>query len=81
MAPIRRLEEEALVTTRDNSNLPTTTSREGSQEIPINGMGVAGIAIFIIFLSTVLIAITCLNGIFVNTKFIDTPLLLGKIEY
>jgi hypothetical protein len=44
-------------------------------------MGVAGIAVTIIFLSVILIAVTCIDGIFVNTKFIDTPLLLGKIEY
>jgi hypothetical protein len=78
---MRVLEQTTELTNNNNSELPTTTRRENSEEIPINGMGVAGIAVFIIFISVILIGITCLDGIFVNTKFIDTPLLLGKIEY
>ena len=49
--------------------------------ISINGTGVAGIATFIIFLITVLIGITCIDNIFVSTKFVEHPLLLGKVEY
>ncbi len=47
----------------------------------INGHGAAGLMIIFMFIFVVIIASIALTGIFVNTKFVDTPLLLGKIEY
>lgn len=47
----------------------------------INGSGVAAIAIMILFLFVIYISSMALTNIFVNTKFVDTPLLLGKVEY
>jgi hypothetical protein len=49
--------------------------------ISINGYGAAGLAITFMFLFVVIIGSNALTSIFVNTKFVDTPLLLGKIEY
>jgi hypothetical protein len=51
------------------------------QQLHINGMGAAGIGVTIVFLIPVLIGIMALMSIFVNTKTVEHPLLVGKIEY
>ena len=70
MGPIRLLLQQ-MQKTQSNEN----------KGISINGNGVAGIASFLIFLITIVIGTMALTSIFVNTKLVDTPLLLGKIEY
>jgi hypothetical protein len=57
------------------------TSQDVQIGLSINGNGFTGISIIIIFLFVVIISSMALTNIFVNTKFVDTPLLLGKIEY
>lgn len=47
----------------------------------INGNGVAGIAVGFIFLIAVLIGVQVMMAIFVNTKTIDEPLRMGRIEH
>jgi hypothetical protein len=59
----------------------TSTATDNIKGLPINGAGVAGIASFILFLITLLIGLTCLDGIFVSTKFVEHPLILGKVEF
>jgi hypothetical protein len=61
--------------------LVQTSQNAENKGISINGYGAAGVGITIMFLFVVIIASIAMAGIFVNTKFVDTPLLLGKIEY
>ena len=49
--------------------------------IRINGGGVSGIAVTFIFFITVLIGVQIMMAIFVNTKTIDEPLRMGRIEH
>jgi hypothetical protein len=49
--------------------------------IHIGGNGVAGIATAFLFLLPILFAFMAMQAIFVNTKTIEHPLLMGKIEY
>lgn len=49
--------------------------------ININGSGVSGIAVGFVFLITVLIGVQIMMAIFVNTKTIDEPLRMGRIEH
>jgi len=60
---------------------PQAPAPAPSPGISINGYGIAGIASMIIFMVAVLIALTCLDNIFVSTKFVEHPLLLGKVEF
>ena len=61
--------------------LVQTTQTLDNKGKSINGTGVAAIAVMILFLFVIYISSTALTNIFVNTKFVDTPLLLGKVEY
>ena len=54
--------------------LPLKAYIAASGEIHINGNGVAGIAVTILFLIPVFIGSFALMSIFVNTKILDTPL-------
>ena len=63
------------------TNVIKSQTKKTTDGISINGTGVAGIATFIIFLIVILIGITCIDNIFVSTKFVEHPLLLGKVEY
>jgi len=65
------------ITQMTTVNAPTNTT---TTTISINGYGVAGIFSFIFLLVTVVIAISCMDSIFVSTKFVEHPLLLGKVE-
>ena len=49
--------------------------------IHINGIGVAGIAVGFLFTFAILIGLHIMMVIFVNTKTIDEPLRMGRIEY
>ena len=49
--------------------------------IHINGIGVGGIAVGFLFTFAILIGIQIMMVIFVNTKTIDEPLRMGRIEY
>lgn len=70
-----------------NSTIETTTSKTNSQNkddlipIHINGTGVSGIAATFIFFISVFIGIYIMMAIFVNTKTIDEPLKMGRIEH
>jgi hypothetical protein len=68
-----------------NKNTPIRMLVQTSQEVKtgksINGYGAAGLGIIFMFLFVVIIGSMAMTNIFVNTKFVDTPLLLGKIEY
>jgi len=57
------------------------SSSQSTTNIPINGYGIAGIAAMVIFFVTLIIALSCLDNIFVSTKFVEHPLLLGKVEF
>jgi hypothetical protein len=61
--------------------LQTSQTETISQGKSINGNGAAGLIVVFLFLFVVIIGSIAMTGIFVNTKFVDTPLLLGKIEY
>jgi hypothetical protein len=66
-----------LLVTNNTDTDPQPSSKSyasGSNEIHINGSGVAGIAVTILFLIPVLIGSYALMSIFVNTKFLDQPL-------
>ena len=62
----------------NNTALPNNST---TPSIHINGIGVAGIAVGFIFLFSILMALEIMKAIFVNTKTIDEPLRMGKIEY
>ena len=49
--------------------------------IHINGIGVGGIAVGFLFTFVILIGMQIMMAIFVNTKTIDEPLRMGRIEY
>jgi hypothetical protein len=49
--------------------------------IHINGIGVGGIAVGFLFTFAILIGLHIIMVIFVNTKTIDEPLRMGRIEY
>jgi hypothetical protein len=70
-----------LITT-DNSNSPSSSAKktDAPTELHISGMGVAGIAVAIVFLVPVLIGCMAIMSIFVNTKFIDQPLKIKIME-
>jgi hypothetical protein len=61
--------------------LQTSQVENKAEGKSINGYGAAGLMIVFMFLFVVIIASIAMTGIFVNTKFVDTPLLLGKIEF
>jgi hypothetical protein len=69
------------IATPTSNSVPNTLPKDSPTGIPINGAGVAGIFTFILFLVILLIGVTCIDGIFVSTKFVEHPLLLGKVEY
>ncbi len=74
----------------DSSILPDPSSNDSStgintyakstNTILINGTGVAGIGVTILFLIPVLIGCFAMMGIFVNTKFIDQPIKIKITE-
>jgi len=47
----------------------------------INGNGVAGILVAVIFIIIAMMAVVSMMSLFVNTKIVLTPLLLGRVEY
>lgn len=49
--------------------------------IHINGIGVGGIAVGFLFTICILIGVNIMMVIFVNTKTIDEPLRMGRIEH
>ena len=49
--------------------------------IHINGIGVGGIAVGFLFTFAILIGVHIMMVIFVNTKTIDEPLRMGRIEH
>lgn len=55
-------------------------AKGGNQTIHMTGHGVAGLFTVILFLVPVLILTSCMMDIFVSTKQVDKPLLLGKID-
>lgn len=57
------------------------TEIETETPIHINGSGVSGIAVSFIFFIAVFIGIYIMMAIFVNTKTIDEPLKMGRIEH
>lgn len=63
-----------LLVTNNITTVNKANNVYGSNEIHINGSGVAGIGITILFLIPVLIGSYALMSIFVNTKFLDQPL-------
>ncbi len=63
-----------LLVTNNSNTVNKANNVYGSNEIHINGSGVAGIGITILFLIPVLIGSYALMSIFVNTKFLDQPL-------
>ena len=65
------------------NDAPSSTSNayvSDPSEIKINGNGVAGIWIFIVFLIPVSIGSMALMSIFVNTKFLESPLRIKIME-
>lgn len=54
--------------------------KDNDQIIHMTGHGVAGIFTIILFLVPVLILTSCMMDIFVSTKQVDKPLLVGKID-
>ena len=62
------------------NNVKTNTS-VNRNNVMITGNGVGGLAIAAIFIITSLIAIVSMMSVFVNTKVLTNPLLLGKVEY
>lgn len=61
----------------------TTATNKAAAErrIPINGSGVGGIATGFLFLFVFICGISAAMSIFVNTKHLKNPLVLGKVEY
>jgi hypothetical protein len=51
-----------------------------TSQILINGNGVAGISVVIIFLIPVIIGSLALMGTFVNTKFLDQPIKIKVMD-
>lgn len=68
--------ESDVVSPNNNQNVITSADNNSTTAsgISINGKGVAGISVFIIFLIPVLIGSFALMSIFVNTKFLDQPI-------
>ncbi len=68
-----------------NQQNPMNSTLKGNQDnityYHINGPGVAGIAVGFLFLIGVLIGIQVMTAIFVNTKTIDEPLRMGRLEH
>jgi hypothetical protein len=64
---------------QENNSNPNYKN-DPTQTIHINGMGVAGIGVSILFLIPVLIGCFVMMGIFVNTKFIDQPIRIKIME-
>lgn len=65
-----------------NPTVSPVKVKEGEEKvININGSGVSGIAVTFVFLITVLIGVQVMMAIFVNTKTIDEPLRMGRIEH
>lgn len=76
------------------TNLLQNNKNEGASVLPliaptkaaavyihINGIGVGGIAVGFLFTIAILIGMHIMMVIFVNTKTIDEPLRMGRIEY
>lgn len=78
VTPTQNLNNNNTTLLNNNTTLPTNSTTPG---IHINGIGVAGIAVGFIFLFSILMALEIMKAIFVNTKTIDEPLRMGKIEY
>ena len=69
-----------------NTNATTNSAQVKSKDDEIyyhhiNGIGVSGIAVTFLFLICSLIGIQIMMSIFVNTKTIDEPLRMGRIEH
>jgi hypothetical protein len=73
-SPMNVTNNSTLLVTNNTNTVNHVSNVYGSNEIHINGSGVAGIAITILFLIPVLIGSYALMSIFVNTKFLDQPL-------
>jgi hypothetical protein len=70
-------------TTEFDKETPPPSTADPQERVKINmtGHGIAAIATMILFLVPVLIIVSCMMDIFVTTKQVDKPLLLGKIDY
>lgn len=63
-----------------DSSVTNNKQKQQTDQIHINGMGVAGIGVSILFLIPILIGCFVMMGIFVNTKFIDQPIRIKIME-
>jgi len=66
---------------QNTTDLQVKTSDDNVTHYHIDGSGVAGIAVAFLFFIGVIIGIQVMTAIFVNTKTIDEPLRMGRIEH
>lgn len=52
-----------------------------TNEIHITGNGVAGLFAVMLLAIPVIIVVGFMDSVFVNTKLVEKPLLIGKIDY
>lgn len=83
------IQNEANGTTSNSTIIPNNTnpsipvikqSNDSTVEIHINGNGVAGISVGVLFLIPVLIGSFALMSTFVNTKFLDQPIRIKVMD-
>lgn len=71
--------------TNANTNLvvtPTSAAlKAGERKILLNGNGLGGILVGVLFFVIGMSGFYAIMNLFVNTKLLTTPLLLGKVEY
>ncbi len=62
-------------------NTVKPTAKANERRLLINGNGFGGIAVGFLFFTCAMIGFYVTMSLFVNTKHLTNPLLLGKVEY
>jgi len=76
--PVQRLL--TTVVTPTNNVTPKPAAKDDEVRILINGNGFGGIAVGFLFFFIALMGFLATMALFVNTKLLSNPLLLGKVE-
>ena len=62
-------------------NVVTQAPKEEPKTLFISGIGITAVVVSILLMVPVMIAINCMNQIFVTNKYISRPISLGKVEH